>query len=199
MKRSAGKNMNSEEVSGVLAFIKKAEGLKNTLRHSFTSNSRQESAAEHSWRLCLFIMACAPWFRNLDCEKLLRLAVIHDLAEAVCGDTPAICRENKEIKAVRERAALAEICSTLPEGLRKEMLSTWEEYESANTDEAKLVKGLDKLETLIQHNQGRNPINFDYKFNLAYGKELTDADEILTLFRKEIDEETENTIRVMTS
>ena len=79
------------------------------------------------------------------------------------------------------------------------MLSTWEEYESANTDEAKLVKGLDKLETLIQHNQGRNPINFDYKFNLAYGKELTDADEILTLFRKEIDEETENTIRVMTS
>ena len=79
MKRSAGKNMNSEEVSGVLAFIKKAEGLKNTLRHSFTSNSRQESAAEHSWRLCLFIMACAPWFRNLDCEKLLRLAVIHDL------------------------------------------------------------------------------------------------------------------------
>ena len=195
----AGRNMNSEDISRVLAFIKKAEGLKNTLRHSFTSNGRQESAAEHSWRLCLFVMACAPWFRNLDCEKLLRLAVIHDLAEALCGDTPAICRENKEIKAARERAALSEICSTLPEELQKEMLSAWEEYESASTEEAKLVKGLDKLETLIQHNQGRNPINFDYKFNLAYGKELTDKNDTLTLFRKNIDEETKEKINNQTS
>ncbi len=187
--------MNNEEISSVLAFIKKAEGLKNTLRHSFTSNGRQESSAEHSWRLCLFVMACAPWFKELDCEKLLRLAVIHDLAEALCGDTPAICRENKKIKAARERAALAEICSTLPEGLQKEMLSTWEEYESASTDEAKLVKGLDKLETLIQHNQGRNPINFDYNFNLTYGTEMTGNNDILITLRKIIDEETKNNIK----
>lgn len=185
-----GRNMNSEDIRGVLAFIKKAEGLKNTLRQSFTSNGRQESAAEHSWRLCLFVVACAPWFQDMDCEKLLRIAVIHDLAEALCGDTPAVCKENKEVKAARERAALTEICSMLPKKLQKEMLSTWEEYEIARTDEAKLVKGLDKLETLIQHNQGCNPENFDYKFNLTYGNEFTTKNSMLKLLRKLIDEET---------
>lgn len=186
--------MDSRDISNVLAFIKKAEGLKNTLRHSYTSNGRQESSAEHSWRLCLFVMGCAPWFKELNCEKLLRLAVIHDLAEALCGDTPAICRENKKVKAARERAALTEICSTLPEELQKEMLSTWEEYESARTDEAILVKGLDKLETLIQHNQGLNPTNFDYQFNLIYGNEFTNRNNILILFRNIIDKETHKNI-----
>ena len=191
--------MNSEDINGVLAFIKKAEGLKNTLRHSFTSNGRQESAAEHSWRLCLFVMACAPWFRNLDCEKLLRLAVIHDLAEAVCGDTPAIYKENKKTKAARERTALTEICSALPEELQKEILSTWDEYENAQTDEAKLVKGLDKLETLVQHNQGCNPKDFDYRFNLTYGMEITENNDILILFRNIIDKETQENITTANS
>ena len=29
---------------------------------------------------------------------------------------------------------------------------------------------MDKLETLLQHTQGLNPPDFDYAFNLAYGK-----------------------------
>lgn len=43
----------------------------------------------------------------------------------------------------------------------------WEEYEACRTPEAKLVKALDKAETILQHNQGQNPSGFDYEFNLG--------------------------------
>ena len=81
--------MSTAGPQGILACIKSAENLKNTLRASFTSNGRPESAAEHSWRLCLLVMACAPLYPALRVEKLLKLAVLHDLGEAVCGDVPA--------------------------------------------------------------------------------------------------------------
>ena len=56
--------------------------------------------------------------------------------------------------------------------------------------EAKVAKGLDKLETILQHNQGRNPANFDYAFNLDYGQRYTAADPIMSALRERLDEET---------
>lgn len=47
------------------------------------------------------------------------------------------------------------------------------------------------IETLIQHNQGLNPDNFDYSFNLEYGREWTDYSELFSEIRKVIDDETE--------
>ena len=43
----------------------------------------------------------------------------------------------------------------------------WKEYNEESTPEAKLIKALDKAETIIQHNQGKNPPDFDYEFNLS--------------------------------
>ena len=42
------------EVEEYTDFIKEAEGLKSTLRTAWTAEGRQESTAEHSWRLALF-------------------------------------------------------------------------------------------------------------------------------------------------
>lgn len=61
------------------------------------------------------------------------------------------------------------------------MLALWDEYELAETLEAKIVKGLDKLETIMQHNQGKNPPDFDYEFNLSYGQ---DAISVLPLLKQ---------------
>jgi hypothetical protein len=69
----------------------------------------------------------------------------------------------------RERLDLLEILAPLPGGLRAELVALWDEYESATSAEARLAKALDKLETIMQHNQGLNPENFDYRFNLGYG------------------------------
>ena len=181
---------NDDTLRGVLAFIRQAENLKNTLRQSHTSTGRHESAAEHSWRLCLLILACSGLLAGLCVEKSLKLAIVHDLGEAISGDTPAISLPQAEAKSARERRDMRLLCAPLPENLREEFLSLWEEYEAASTAEAKMVKGLDKLETLAQHNQGCNPPNFDYTFNLSYGRSHTDSHPLLQALRNIIDEET---------
>ena len=50
-------------------------------------------------------------------------------------------------------------------------MDLWKEYNEAVSKEARLVKALDKAETIMQHNQGCNPAGFDYDFNLEYGQE----------------------------
>ena len=55
----------------LIKFLNKIEKLKYTTRHSRTSNGRQESVAEHSWRLAVMAMLCADEFSNLDMEKLI--------------------------------------------------------------------------------------------------------------------------------
>jgi len=69
-------------------------------------------------------------------------------------------------------------------------LALWDEYEAAETAEARLAKAFDKLETILQHNQGDNPPDFDYAFNLNYGTEYTDLDPLVTEFRRILDEQT---------
>lgn len=177
-------------MEGVLAFIKRAENLKNTFRLSFTTTGKRESSAEHSWRLCLLVLLFGGSFPGLNLEKCFKLAVVHDLAEAVCGDTPAVCREQHKAKAAVERQALEEIIQPLPEALGREVADLWREYEGATTAEARYVKALDKLETLIQHNQGLNPPDFDYAFNLGYGLDATGTSDIFAALRTLIDDET---------
>ena len=71
------------------------------------------------------------------------------------------------------------------------MVELWDEYEEAASPEAKLAKGLDKLETILQHNQGKNPPDFDYRFNLNYGKNYTAGHPLVTSIRTILDRETE--------
>ncbi len=83
-----------------------------------------------------------------------------------------------------------ELLSPLPELQRSEILELWEEYEQAATPEAKLAKAFDKLETLLQHTQGQNPPDFDYAFNLDYGRKYTELNAQTRQLRAWIDEET---------
>jgi putative hydrolase of HD superfamily len=53
------------------------------------------------------------------------------------------------------------------------------------------AKGLDKLETIMQHNQGLNPEGFDYRFNLGYGRRHTADIPFIAQVREILDRETE--------
>jgi len=83
-----------------------------------------------------------------------------------------------------------ELARPLPPELQKEILSLWDEYENAGSQEAKLAKALDKLETLLQHTQGKNMGNIDYQFNMTYGKQYTDYNPVTCGLRAIIDIET---------
>ena len=179
-----------DEIQGILEFMRSAERLKDALRSAHTSSGRQESVAEHTWRLCLLATLVAPDYDDLDELRLLKICIVHDLGEAIRGDVPAVRQEAGVSKAAEERADLARLITPLSEATRAELLALWDEYEAAATAEARLAKALDKLETLIQHNQGANPPDFDYEFNLSYGAERTDLDDLTRTMRRILDEET---------
>jgi putative hydrolases of HD superfamily len=179
------------ELDGVLAFLRTAERLKDTLRSSHTSTGRPESVAEHTWRLCLMAVILRHQFPDVDFSKLVRMCLIHDLGEAIGGDIPAVEQDVAAPKSDGERRDLQTVLAPLPERTSSELLALWDEYEAAVSPEARLAKAFDKLETILQHNQGLNPPGFDYAFNLAYGRPYTTGHPVIEAIRAVLDLETE--------
>jgi putative hydrolases of HD superfamily len=183
--------MQPNEIDGVLAFLREAERLKTVTRSGWTSTGQPESVAEHTWRLCVMAMLFYGRAPDVDLARLLKMCLIHDLGEAIGGDIPAPSQQqNAESKAGRERADLLELIQPLSSALQHEILELWDDYEAAGSREAVLAKGLDKLETILQHTQGKNPADFDYLFNLGYGQRYTASDPMLAAIRARLDEET---------
>ena len=189
--------MDPADLPGVLAFLRAAERLKSTTRTGYTSTGQQESVAEHTWRLCLMALVLRPAFPEIDFAKLVKICIIHDLGEAIHGDVSAPEQARRAAsglatgKSELERRDLLELLAPLPVALRDEIASLWDEYEAAESPEAKLAKGLDKLETIMQHNQGLNPPDFDYRFNLGYGRKHTADIPLIAQVREILDRETE--------
>jgi putative hydrolase of HD superfamily len=179
-----------EAAARLLGFLHRAERLKDTTRSAWTAGGRHESTAEHSWRLCLLAMLVRPEYPHLDFERVLRMCVVHDLGEAVNGDIPAVDQTPGHAKADAERRDLLTLLGDLTGPARDDIVALWDEYDAASTPEARLVKGLDKLETLAQHTRGANPEGFDYRFNLGYGRAQTDADPLLAALRALVDVDT---------
>ena len=181
--------MTSDRIPGILEFLRSAESLKNVTRTSWTSAGNRESVAEHTWRLCLMAVVLGPSFDGVDIAKLMKMCVIHDLGEAIGGDISAKLQP-PEGKSAQERADLLQLLAPLPHDAQDEIVGLWDEYENAASLEARIAKALDKLETIMQHNQGRNPNTFDYAFNLTYGASYTGSDPIIAEIRRILDEET---------
>ena len=191
----------ASELTGILDFLRAAEKLKTNTRSAYTSAGEVESVAEHTWRLCLMALVLAPEYPQLDFARLIRICIIHDLGEAVGGDVPAPEQARRAAageatgKGEMERRDLLTLLEPLPERLRSEITALWDEYDAASTPEARLAKALDKLETILQHNQGTNPPGFDYRFNLGYGRAHTAGDRVIERIRAILDQETERRAR----
>jgi putative hydrolases of HD superfamily len=183
-------------LSGILEFLRSAERLKVTTRSAYTSSGQQESVAEHSWRLCLMALVLRDEFPDVDLAKLVAMCVVHDLGEAIGGDVPApeqaarLARDPTATKAAQEREDLLTLVSPLPASVRAEITALWDEYDAAATREARIAKALDKLETILQHTQGDNPPDFDYEFNLGYGRAFTAGHPAIVRLREVLDAQT---------
>ena len=151
-------------------FLNKIEKLKCNTRHSWTSSGRQESVAEHSWRLAVMAMLCADEYPDLDMNKVIKMCLIHDFGEAITGDIPAFLKtaqnESEEDRAVEK------LLSELPTNFRHELQALFDEMNGRETQEAKLFKSLDNLEALISHNEAdlSTWLPREYEENLTYGQ-----------------------------
>lgn len=189
--------MDDARLAGLLEFLRATERLKTVTRSGYTSAGRPESVAEHTWRLALMALLLAPEFPEVDFARLVKICLVHDLGEAIGGDVPAPEQARRAAagdiagKAATERRDLVTLLEPLPAHLRTEISGLWDEYEAAESPEAKLAKALDKLETILQHTQGRNPPGFDYRFNLGYGRQHTAEPPLIAAIRAALDQATE--------
>lgn len=183
--------MSPTELAGTLDFLRAAERLKDTPRSGYTSAGSRESVAAHTWRLCLMAVVFEKEFPGLDLARLLKICIVHDLGEAIGGDIPAPVQAAVGDKSEQERRDLLTLLEPLPASVQAEIVGLWDEYEAAASPEARIAKALDKLETILQHNQGLNPAHFDYRFNLGYGRQYTAGDPIIEALRALLDQETE--------
>lgn len=148
----------------ILGFVEEIEKLKHIKRINTLSDlSRQESDAEHSWHLAMIILLLKDELgEKFNLEKAIKMALVHDLVEIYTGDMWPENEKQKQEKKEREKKAAARLFSQLPSDLKKEIESYWQEYEDAKTNEAKIVKALDKIvyplhyalsETIVWHKQ----------------------------------------------
>jgi putative hydrolases of HD superfamily len=146
---------NQALINNLFAFYIQAEKLKTTMRHSWTNEvTRQESSAEHSWMMCLIAMSVFEHLTvKVDQLRVLKILLVHDLAEAITGDIPSFeVSKRKELKSENEKIALETLTANLTPSFRQELLDLWNEYESKETIEAKIAHAIDKFESPLQHN-----------------------------------------------
>lgn len=175
-------------LDGTLDFLVQAGALKDTFRSGHTDSGRLESTAEHSWRLSLWVIALEPYLQGYDVALMLKMAALHDLGEAVTGDVPATQQHgNQRARQEAERQAVISLTKSLDAGLADSIQGVAASYDVGQSKEAALMKGLDKLETMLQHLTAEDPATFDYAFNLTYGVAWTGSTPLLTRIRERID------------
>lgn len=110
-----------------------------------------ESVASHSWGVALLVLALLP--EGLDLRRALTYAILHDLPEALAGDTTPHDGVPAADKHAREEAAMRALGAALPRGA--DLRAAWEAYERQEDAEARFVRELDRLDMAIEGDRYR--------------------------------------------
>lgn len=132
------------------AFLNEADRLKSVHRANvLMDGSRPENSAEHSWHLALWalVMGDPP---GPDLARVIAMLILHDLVEIDTGDQPIHLDHDRDALTRAEAAAAQRLFGLLPEDQAAEFLALWQEFEAAQTPEARLAKRLDHAQPLFQ-------------------------------------------------
>jgi len=119
-----------------------------------------ESIADHCYRVNLIAMMLCDQINcrakkrgeKLNFEKVMRMAVLHEISECRIGDIPYPAQKyiGAAVKTAAETRAVQDMTAPLDFLREKNYAGLWLEFEEGKTREARLVKAADKLEMLIQ-------------------------------------------------
>ncbi len=172
----------ADAAQALLRLIQFAAKLKSVPRTGWLDRGldalRVESVADHSFGVALLAWVCALQRQAegaaIDPERVLKLALMHDLAEAETGDwTPydgaAIPSEHdpaarraflkarhsrdpirRATKRGQEDAVMRTLLASLPGATRSALAELWNEHHLGESPEAQFVKQVDRLETFLQ-------------------------------------------------
>ncbi len=171
----------------ILDFLNIAANLKTVPRQGWIdklSIKNPESVADHTYSMAIIGMVLSD-SQKYNTEKILKMVLLHDLAESITGDlTPE--QKSKEEKLILENETIKKILKKLPENLQKQYQNIWNEYQESNTEEAKFVHQIDKLEMALQakiYSEKNNSSKEFLPFFNSAEKEIKDPN-LLKLFKE---------------
>ncbi|XP_023521188.1 HD domain-containing protein 2-like isoform X2 [Cucurbita pepo subsp. pepo] len=182
--------------SSAIDFLTLCQRLKTTKRTGWVRRRVKdpESIADHMYRMGVMALISSD-IPGIDRDKCIKMAIVHDIAEAIVGDITPFDGVSKLEKSRREQEALDHMCKVLGGSRAKEIGELWMEYENNSSPEAKIVKDLDKVEMILQaleyeSEQGKD---LDEFFRSTAGKFQTElgrswASEVISRRRRDIDD-----------
>ena len=189
------------QIKSILQVLHLSERLKFELRHSYTSNGRQESVAEHTWRMALMAVLIEPLLmQKVDTSRLLKMIILHDLVEAEAKDISALdvlkdpsLRLEKE---KREKQAIENLRKVLKDTNGQEIYDLFYEFEAKQTYEARVANALDKLEVQLQHNHADLATWEEIEYDMCYMMDKhVFFDETLFELKRQIENEAEEKMK----
>ena len=172
-------------------FFKTSANLKNISRQGWIdklSLSNPESVADHTFSMAVIGMVISD-LENLNSEKVIKMILLHDLAESKIGDIVPDQMKIEE-KQRLENSAFEEIVNALPESIESNYVDIWKEYQENNSIESQIVHQIDKLEMALQakiyQSQGHSKEKLEPFFESA--KSSITNPKLKELFTKIVDE-----------
>lgn len=134
------------EIQSIVNFILEIEKLKGVTRKTRPLGlERYENSAEHSWQLALLARGMEHYAEApLDINRVIRMLLVHDIGEIDAGDTMVYAEGGWEERKAAELAAVKRIFGMLPENTGAEFLELWQEFEKAETREARFANAMDR-------------------------------------------------------
>ncbi|HCM0871869.1 TPA: HD domain-containing protein [Vibrio parahaemolyticus] len=149
-----------------LALLIELDKLKSVLRRTRVKSAegRLENSGEHSWHVALMAVlmeehANAPVDNApVDICRVMKMLLIHDVVEIDAGDTFVYDTAASKDQAEKEIKAAERLFDMLPTDQGQELLALWQEFEAAQSDDAKYAKALDRLIPMLlnYHNNGQS-------------------------------------------
>ncbi len=136
-----------------IEFIKEIDKLKEIYRRSYLlSQTRNENSAEHCWHVSMMALLLSEHANfNINITRVIEMLLIHDIVEIDAGDTFCYDEAGNLDKEQREQKAADRIFGILPDDQADRLMKLWQEYENADTPEARFAIALDRLMPII-HN-----------------------------------------------
>lgn len=143
--------MPSTALEKQLSFLREIDRLKTVIRQSpLLDKSRKENSAEHSWHLALYALVLHEYASDaIDVHRVIQMLLLHDVVEIDVGDFPIHGGTSAALQAEQESKAAARLFGLLPTAQRDAFLSLWQEFEAAQTADAKFAKALDRFQPLL--------------------------------------------------
>jgi putative hydrolases of HD superfamily len=145
----------TDRLEAQFAFLNEADRLKSVLRATtLVDGSRPENSGEHSWHLALYALVLADQAGpGVSIDRVIRMLLIHDLVEIDVGDVPIHSQNGTAHASAETMAAEAKaadrIFGLLPSDLRDYLRALWEEFEAAETPDARFAKSLDRVQPVM--------------------------------------------------